>query len=168
MKRPHLLRVICALFATIAFGLPRLAASQQTPIFNTVKQKLAEGHQVVGATVATADADIYCAVANSGFDFIWIEMQHSPLTYTDAARMTLGVPGPRRRFPFIRIPAATEGDIQKATDIGALGIIVPMVDSMEEIRDAVTYAHYPPFGKRSQGRRTVQRALGKRLPGRRQ
>ena len=150
MKRTHLPWLICALFATLAFGLPRLAASQQTPIFNTVKQKLADGRQVVGATVATADADIYCAVANSGFDFIWIEMQHSPLTYTDTARMIWACRD-APAIPFIRIPAATEGDIQKATDIGALGIIVPMVDSMDEIRDAVTYAHYPPFGKRSQG-----------------
>ena len=150
MKRSHLPWLICALFATLAFGLPRLAASQQTPIFNTVKQKLADGRQVVGATVATADADIYCAVANSGFDFIWIEMQHSPLTYTDTARMIWACRD-APAIPFIRIPSATEGDIQKATDIGALGIIVPMVDSMEEIRDAVTYAHYPPFGKRSQG-----------------
>ena len=150
MKRPHLLWQICTLTVAIALGFSQTAESQQTPLFNTVKQKLAEGRQVVGATVATADADIYCAVANSGFDFIWIEMQHSPLTYTDAARMIWACRD-APAIPFIRIPAATEGDIQKATDIGALGIIVPMVDSMDEIRDAVTYAHYPPFGKRSQG-----------------
>ena len=150
MKRPHLLWQICTLTVAIALGFSPTAESQQTPLFNTVKQKLAEGRQVVGATVATADADIYCAVADSGFDFIWIEMQHSPLTYTDAARMIWACRD-APAIPFIRIPAATEGDIQKATDIGALGIIVPMVDSMDEIRDAVTYAHYPPFGKRSQG-----------------
>ena len=150
MKRPHLLWQICTITVAIALGFSPTAESQQTPLFNTVKQKLAEGRQVVGATVATADADIYCAVADSGFDFIWIEMQHSPLTYTDAARMIWACRD-APAIPFIRIPAATEGDIQKATDIGALGIIVPMVDSMDEIRDAVTYAHYPPFGKRSQG-----------------
>ena len=150
MKRPTLLRVCCALFAATVIGVPRIAESQRTPLFNTVKQKLAEGRQVVGATVATADADIYCAVANSGFDFIWIEMQHSPLTYADAARMIWACRD-APAIPFIRIPAATEGDIQKATDIGALGIIVPMVDSMEEIQTAVTYSYYPPFGKRSQG-----------------
>ena len=129
---------------------PATAASQQVRIFNTVKTKLAEGLQVVGGTVATADPDIYCAMANAGFDFIWIEMQHSPITYTDAARMIWACRG-APAIPFIRIPAATEGDIQKATDIGALGIIVPMVDAIEEIEDAVTYAHYPPMGKRSQG-----------------
>ena len=149
MKRPHLLWQICTLPVAMALGFSPTAESQ-APLFNTVKQKLAEGRQVVGATVATADADIYCAVANSGFDFIWIEMQHSPLTYSDAARMIWACRD-APAIPFIRIPAATEGDIQKATDIGALGIIVPMVDSMDEIRDAVTYAHYPPFGKRSQG-----------------
>jgi len=116
----------------------------------TVKQKLAAGGRVVGGTVATADPDIYCAMAHSGFDFLWIEMQHSPLTYADAARMIWACRD-APAIPFIRIPAATEGDIQKATDIGALGIIVPMVGSMDEIRDAVTFAHYPPLGKRSQG-----------------
>jgi 4-hydroxy-2-oxoheptanedioate aldolase len=54
-------------------------------------------------------------------------------------------------IPFIRVPSATEGDIQKATDIGALGIIIPMVDDIDEIRDAVRFAHYPPMGVRSQG-----------------
>ncbi len=130
------------------------AEQQQTdatgPIFNTVKQKLAEGKQVVGGTVTTADPDIYCAMANSGFDFLWIEMQHSPLTYTDAARMIWACRG-APAIPFIRVPNATEGDIQKATDIGALGIIIPMVDSVQKIEDAVTFANYPPRGKRSQG-----------------
>jgi 4-hydroxy-2-oxoheptanedioate aldolase len=89
-------------------------------------------------------------MANSGFDFIWIEMQHSPLTYTDAARMIWACRD-APAIPFIRVPDATEGDIQKATDIGALGIIIPMVDNVDKIRDAVTFAHYPPMGKRSQG-----------------
>jgi len=138
-------------FALVASALPRPASAQdEVRIFNTVKQKLAEGRSVVGGTVATADPEIYCAMANAGFDFIWIEMQHSPITYTDAARMIWACRG-APAIPFIRIPAPTEGDIQKATDIGALGIIVPMVDSMDEIRNAVTYAHYPPMGKRSQG-----------------
>ncbi|MDG1860232.1 MAG: aldolase/citrate lyase family protein, partial [SAR324 cluster bacterium] len=54
-------------------------------------------------------------------------------------------------IPFIRIPDATEGDIQKATDIGALGIIIPMVGSAEKVRKAIKYASYPPIGERSLG-----------------
>lgn len=49
------------------------------------------------------------------------------------------------------MPDATEGDIQKAVDIGALGVIVPMVDTLEKIEHAITFANYPPLGKRSLG-----------------
>lgn len=54
-------------------------------------------------------------------------------------------------IPFIRVPDASEGAIQKATDIGALGIIVPMVFDAEKMKQAVTFAKYPPAGRRSQG-----------------
>lgn len=148
MRRTTLLALTLTL-STGAFA-PLAAQDAQVRIFNTVKEKLARGEQVVGGTIDTADPDIYCAVANAGFDFTWIEMQHSPLTYREVADMIWACRG-APAIPFIRVPTATEGDIQKATDIGALGIIVPMVDSMDEIRDAVTYAHYPPMGKRSQG-----------------
>jgi 2-keto-3-deoxy-L-rhamnonate aldolase RhmA len=105
---------------------------------------------VVGGTVLLPDPDLYCAMANSGFDFTWIEMQHSPLTYQDVARMILACKG-APAIPFIRVPDATEGDIQKATDIGALGIILPMVDTVEKAAAAVNFARYPPAGRRSQG-----------------
>jgi 2-keto-3-deoxy-L-rhamnonate aldolase RhmA len=134
--------------AALAFALASLPTSAQN-LFNTVKAKLAEGRQVVGGTVSSADVDIYCAMANAGFDFLWIEMQHSPLTYAQVATMIRTCPGPA--IPFIRVPDATEGDIQKAVDIGALGVIVPMVDTMSKIENAITFAMYPPLGRRSLG-----------------
>jgi 4-hydroxy-2-oxoheptanedioate aldolase len=54
-------------------------------------------------------------------------------------------------IPFVRVPDATEGDIQKATDMGALGIILPMVDTLEKAKNGVKFAKYPPIGARSQG-----------------
>jgi 2-keto-3-deoxy-L-rhamnonate aldolase RhmA len=126
------------------------APAGQPRIYNTVKTKLKAGRQVVGGTVLSPDPDIYCAMASSGFDFTWIEMQHSPLSYIDVARMLMACKG-SPAIPFIRVPDAAEGDIQKATDIGALGIIVPMVDSLEKIQNAIKFAKYPPIGRRSQG-----------------
>lgn len=139
--------------ALAAFAFVGSAAAQQNTgprIYNTAKVKLERGEQIVGGTVTSPDPDIYCAMANSGFDFLWIEMQHSPLTYQEVARMIWACRG-ARAVPFIRVPDATPGDIQKATDIGALGIIIPLVDSVEEIRSAVEYTMYPPRGKRSLG-----------------
>jgi len=128
------------------------AATQpaQVRIYNTAKQKLKEGKQIFGATVTSPDPNVYCAMANSGYDFLWIEMQHSPLTFEDVARMIWACRG-AAAMPFIRVPDATESDIQKATDIGALGIIVPTVDTVEKAEAAVKWAKYPPEGRRSQG-----------------
>ena len=126
------------------------ATAQEVRIYNSIKSKLIAGQQVVGGTVDTADPEIYCAMANAGFDFIWIEMQHSPLSFSEAARMIWACRD-ASAIPFIRVPDASEGTIQKATDIGALGIIVPMVDDAEKMADAVRYAKYPPQGRRSQG-----------------
>jgi 4-hydroxy-2-oxoheptanedioate aldolase len=140
------------LASALLLGLLSSAAAQtgSPRIFNTVKQKLAAGTPVVGGTVSVADPDTYCAMANSGFDFLWIEMQHSPMSYQDVAHMIMackGAPG----VPFIRVPDATEGDIQKAVDMGAVGIIIPMVEDIQKVRNAVKFAKYPPIGKRSQG-----------------
>jgi len=126
-----------------------MSYAAEAEMFNTVKLKLARGEQVVGGTVSTSDLNIYCAMANAGFDFLWIEMQHSPLTFQEVATMIRVCPGPA--IPFIRVPTDSEGDIQKAVDIGALGVIVPMVDTVEKIQNAITYAKFPPIGKRSQG-----------------
>ena len=127
-----------------------LAAQEPAKIYNTAKVKLAQGKSLTGATVFSPDPNMYCAVANSGYDFTWIEMQHSPLTFEDVARMIWACRG-ASAMPFVRVPDATESDIQKATDIGALGIIVPTVDTVEKAQAAVKWAKYPPVGRRSMG-----------------
>ena len=145
--------LLTALSTTIA-GWAVLAQQRQSAsgvkIYNTAKQKLAAGKQIFGATILSPDPNIYCAVANAGYDFTWIEMQHSPLTYGDVAKMIWACRG-ASAMPFIRVPDATESDIQKATDIGALGIIVPTVDTVEKAEAAVKWSKYPPQGRRSQG-----------------
>ncbi len=138
---------VASLFVTVA----TVAALAQSPrIFNTVKTKLAAGKQVVGGTVQIPDPDTYCAMATSGFDFLWIEMQHSPMSYQDVAHMIMACKG-APAMPFIRVPDATEGDIQKAADMGAVGIIIPMVEDVQKVHNAIKFAKYPPIGKRSQG-----------------
>jgi 2-keto-3-deoxy-L-rhamnonate aldolase RhmA len=139
-----------ALFLGVTVDSEAQPAASSPRIFNTAKQKLQRGERLVGGTVISSDPDIYCAMANSGFDFLWIEMQHSPLTYAEVARMIWACRG-APAVPFIRVPDSTPGDIQKAMDIGALGIIIPLVDTVEEIRSAVEYTMYPPRGKRSLG-----------------
>jgi 2-keto-3-deoxy-L-rhamnonate aldolase RhmA len=145
--------LILGLIAIVSMALTvesRAESPGSTTLYNTAKQKLMDGKPIVGGTVYTSDPNIYCAMAEAGFDFLWIEMQHSPLTYSEVARMIRAC-SDAPAIPFIRVPDATEGDIQKATDIGALGIIVPMVSTVAEAEAAVRYAMYPPKGHRSHG-----------------
>ena len=60
----------------------------------------------------------------------------------------------------IRVPDATEQDILRAFDMGALGIIVPQVDTVEKAEAAVRWAKYPPIGHRSSGPGQAQSIWG--------
>src|SRR6266404_5018868 len=138
--------------ATLGVLCAPLPAQSNPPakIYNTAKLKMLQGKPLIGGTVSSPDPNIYCAMANSGFDYTWIEMQHSPLTYEDVAKMIFACRG-SSAMPFVRVPDATESDIQKATDIGAMGIIVPTVDTVEKAQAAVKWTKYPPAGRRSMG-----------------
>ncbi|MDQ2641478.1 MAG: aldolase/citrate lyase family protein, partial [Pseudomonadota bacterium] len=127
--------------------------------FNTVITKLKEGKQVFSNTIMGPDLEA-AKKACEGQDFIWIEMQHSRLTWREAEDL-IRVIAQAGCIPFVRVPSANKGDIQKATDAGALGIIIPMVDTIEEARNAVMFAKWPigsrdnpntkPWGHRSSG-----------------
>src|SRR5258708_26899180 len=143
--------VICMVLYWITPGksqVPRQKA--QVRLYNTAKQKLMEGKQIVGATVFSPDPNIYCAMANAGYDFLWIEMQHSPLTYEDVARMIWACRG-APAMPFIRVPDATQSDLQTATVNASLQIISPPVLTLDKAKAALEASHHPPEGRRSQG-----------------
>ena len=153
VKRFAIGAVFCTILCPMIAWVTRAQqppAAKPVKIYNTAKQKLMAGKQIFGGTIESPDPNIYCTVAKAGYDFTWIEMQHSTLTFADAARMIWACRG-ATAIPFIRVPDATESDIQKATDIGALGIIVPTVDTVEKAQAAVKWARYPPAGRRSTG-----------------
>jgi 2-keto-3-deoxy-L-rhamnonate aldolase RhmA len=138
-------------------GAPPVKAGSQT--FNTVITKLKEGRQIFSNTIVGPDLEA-AKKACQGVDFIWIEMQHSTLTWRETQQL-IKVVAEAGSIPFVRVPTANEGDIQKATDAGALGIIIPMVDAVEEARNAVLFSKFPighrdnpntrPWGHRSSG-----------------
>jgi 2-keto-3-deoxy-L-rhamnonate aldolase RhmA len=152
IKRMVVGSLVCTTLCLTAALVARAQQPAAAPVklYNTAKQKLLDGKQIVGITATSPDPNIYCAMANAGYDFTWIEMQHSPLTYEDVSHMIWACRG-ASAMPFIRVPDATESDIQKATDIGAIGIIVPTVDTVEKAEAAVKWSRYPPLGRRSVG-----------------
>ena len=118
-------------------------------LYNTAKRKLLAGQQVFSHTISAFDVERYCAEAPH-FDFTWFEMQHSTMGYDDVEAMLAACPRVGAT-PILRIPDALEGSVQKAMDIGMLGIIVPTVDDALEAREAARYARFPPTARRSSG-----------------
>ena len=115
------------------------------------KIKLLQGGKVVGGTVrGVRDASTYCAMANAGYDFIWTEMQHEPSTWRDVADAWKSCPR-AKAVPGVRVAYTDEREIQRALDAGALVLVVPTVDTVEEAREVVNWAYFPPLGRRSLG-----------------
>ena len=136
--------------ATWKYG-PAFAPPAGAKVWNPVKQKLLQGGKVTGGTLFGAtDPSIYCAMANAGYDFIWTEMQHSSRDWEQAARMWRTCPH-AKAVPGARVAAAEEREIQHATDAGALVIVVPTVDTVEEAIAARNWTYFPPLGRRSAG-----------------
>jgi 2-keto-3-deoxy-L-rhamnonate aldolase RhmA len=119
------------------------------PFYNKAKELLLQDQQITSYTIATYNTELYCEVGKH-YDYIWFEMQHSTMSYDEVRRMILACPG-AGAAPMIRMPDALESSIQKATDLGAIGIIVPTVDDALEARDAARFSRYPPVGRRSSG-----------------
>ncbi|MEP6537320.1 MAG: aldolase/citrate lyase family protein [Bryobacteraceae bacterium] len=136
--------------ATWKFG-PQNRPPADAKIWNPVKLKLMRGEKVTGGTVfSSTDPATYCAMANAGYDFIWTEMQHDSHDWSAVARMWRTCPH-AKAVPGVRLAYADEREIQHATDAGALVIVVPTVDSVEEATAARNWTYFPPLGRRSQG-----------------
>jgi len=118
------------------------------PLWNTAKQKLLDGKQIFSYTIDRLDVEGYCQVAPH-YDYVFLEMQHSTMTWGDIEKMIAACP--RVGVPMIRLPNEFEDTVQKATDIGGIGLLAPTVDTVEKAQSVVRYAQFPPLGRRSQG-----------------
>ena len=96
------------------------------PLYNTTKQKLLDGKQVFSQTITQFDVKAYCDGA-AKYDFSRFEMQHATLRFDEVEKMIAACPR-AAATPILRIPDATETNVQRAVDVGVLGIIVPTVD----------------------------------------
>ena len=126
-------------------------APADSKIWNPVKLKMMAGQKVTGGTLfAASDASTYCAFANAGYDFIWTEMQHDAHNWKEVANMWRTCPH-AKAVPGARVAYTDEREEQHALDAGALVLVIPTVDTVEEATAARDWAYFPPLGKRSNG-----------------
>ena len=115
-----------------------------------LKRRIERREIALGAW-ATIPSPVSSEIAGAtGFDYVCVDMQHGLVGYRDSLQMlqAIGIGG---STPLVRVPANHTDHIGKALDAGALGVIVPMVNSPGEAEAAMHSVRYPPLGSRSHG-----------------
>lgn len=104
----------------------------------------------VGTWLKIASAEPVEIMAYAGFDFVVVDLEHAPLDLQTAYRLVnsaaaLGM------TPLVRVPDATPSTIQKVLDAGAMGVLVPHVDTVEQAAAVGRACRFPPHGVRGAG-----------------
>jgi 4-hydroxy-2-oxoheptanedioate aldolase len=117
---------------------------------NYVRAKLKRGETSVGTWLTLPDPVSARLMARVGFDWLTVEMEHTPVNFETAADSFALIAG-NNCVPLARVPWNTGENIKRVLDTGAYGIVVPMVNSRAEAEAAVRAARYQPLGERSIG-----------------
>src|SRR5260370_28764375 len=114
---------------------------------NVARERLEKGEMSLGVGIRTArTVDIAKMMKTSGFDWLLIDLEHGPMSIefaTTVAALDTGI-SQIVRVPFMQHTMAT-----RVLDAGALGVVMPHVDTPEQAREIVDHLKYPPLGHRS-------------------
>jgi len=117
---------------------------------NKLKEIWARGDAVVNGWLSIPSAFSAEVMSHQGFDSLTIDMQHGVVDYQVAVTMLQGI-STTGVTPLARVPWNDPATIMKALDLGAYGILVPLINTAEDAAKAVAACRYPPVGMRSSG-----------------
>ncbi len=117
------------------------------------------GGKVMNGWIALPSPLAAEAMARAGWDSITIDLQHGTADYADLLSL-LPIIEKSGAAPLVRVPWLDEAAIMRALDAGALGIIAPMINTVEDARRLVAACLYPPMGSRSFGPIRARLACG--------
>lgn len=114
---------------------------------NRVLEKFRAGEKSLGTFTHLLSAPAIEAIAYTGMDYVIIDMEHSPIAAEHAAEL-VGVADGAGIAPFVRVDAIQRSPVLKMLDVGAAGLIVPGVETVDEVRKLVEFAKFAPLGNR--------------------
>jgi len=121
-----------------------------TTLVNPLKEKIAAGETTFGTLVTMPSAPHLQVLAAAGFDWVWIDTEHGPMSPETVHNM-INATAPSATVPLVRVPATMPWMVKPALDAGALGIVFPFVSSPETAAEAAAAVRYPPEGVRGFG-----------------
>ncbi|MFH2114505.1 MAG: aldolase/citrate lyase family protein [Spirochaetota bacterium] len=117
---------------------------------NHTKTSLQAGMTCYGTFQSVASSTVSEILAHRGFDWILVDMEHGAMDLETAGDMLAAIDrgGPT---PLVRVQWNDQSGIKRVLDAGALGIMIPMVNTADEAGQAVSYCKYAPAGVRGLG-----------------
>lgn len=116
----------------------------------SLKTWMEAGRVTVGSWITLAHPAIPEILAQAGFDWLAVDLEHSVITIREAEEL-IRVIDLSGVVPLVRLTANDPHQIKRVMDAGSHGVIVPMVNSREAAEAAVASVHYPPRGRRGVG-----------------
>jgi 2-keto-3-deoxy-L-rhamnonate aldolase RhmA len=115
-----------------------------------LKQRLARGHTTFGAWLSLSNPNVAESMAGTGYDLVLIDAEHGPFGLEGLQVALMAFKG-SPSVPIVRVAWNDPVRIKQVLDLGADGILVPMVNSASEALAAVAACKYPPEGVRGFG-----------------
>ncbi len=123
---------------------------------NRVKKLIKAGETAIGTIVtAIGSPNLVWMLAAAGFDFVYLDAEHSCLSIETIGQMALAARG-AGIVPIVRPPALEPAFISRCLDGGALGVLVPHVENATDAEQVVRACRYPPLGGRGMASRPAQ------------
>tara|TARA_B100001123_G_C15205927_1_gene985237 strand:+ start:227 stop:994 length:768 start_codon:yes stop_codon:yes gene_type:complete len=114
---------------------------------SAIRKKINNKELLLGTGMFTRETHVAQIIYNAGPDFVWIDQEHSP--WGNESIGTICIQGRNSGVaPITRVQWNDPGEIKKAYDMGAVGVMVPQIDNPEEAETSVRYGKYPPIGER--------------------
>ena len=111
------------------------------------KKQLKSGKVTLGTWVTIGHPDVPDQLQGLGFDWLLFDTEHAPIGRETLGRLIQAVDG-EKACPLVRVGAIDQYMIKSALDMGAHGIMCPLVNTAEEAKTAVKFLKYPPLGIR--------------------
>ena len=117
---------------------------------NLTRQQLRTGSPAFGTMCNAASTLVVETLGSAGYDFVIVDLQHGENNLDNVQHMFQAL-GNTAATPFVRVAAGVPMYIQRVLDLGAYGVIVPLVNTRAEAEQVVSSVRYAPRGTRSWG-----------------
>jgi len=112
-----------------------------------LKRRMRAGEVTCGIWMDLVDPCVAELIGGLGYDWTLIDSEHGPIDISTLQTMLIGLKG-SKTVPIVRVPWNDQVVIKRTLDVGAMGLVVPLVRTAQDVRDAISYSRYPPQGIR--------------------